>query len=105
MEHRHGPGQVLALLLSRGKASARKRRLVAVACCRHFWHLLSDERSRSAVAVAERFADNQADSAELAQAQALAQAAVETERHPGRRLEEAGCTDDDMPLSRMAGHH
>src|SRR5262245_13384313 len=50
-----GPGERLDLLNQR-KASRRKFRLYACACCRRVWHLL-DIVGKSAVEVAERFAD------------------------------------------------
>ena len=47
------PEKMLELL--RGKASDRKLRLFACACCRRLWHLMAEESWRQAVEMAERY--------------------------------------------------
>src|SRR5262245_20481464 len=50
------PQKMLAFLRDGGELSERKARLFVVACCRHLWHLLT-EQGRDAVDVAEQDAD------------------------------------------------
>jgi hypothetical protein len=56
----------LMLVDLEGKASDRKLRLFACACCRSVWHLLKEGCLRLAVNLAEQFADSKASAEELA---------------------------------------
>jgi hypothetical protein len=58
----------------RRKASDRKVRLFAVACCRRVWSSLEHEEFRDAVGKAESFADGLVDRAEMLQAHEKARA-------------------------------
>jgi hypothetical protein len=58
----------------RGRVGDRKQRLFACACCHRVWDSLADPKSRSAVGVAERYADGVASREELAAAERAAEA-------------------------------
>jgi hypothetical protein len=81
------PAPMLAFL--RGKASERKLRLFACACCRSTWHLLTNTKGREAVEASERYADGVVGRRELAKAGRLAQyawTAIDNARPPMRKL-------------------
>src|SRR3954451_7107108 len=56
---------MLDFLHASGRASNRKLRLFAVACCRRLWPLLTDAHCRRAVEVAEKHADGLASGEEF----------------------------------------
>jgi hypothetical protein len=64
------PGRMLTHLS--GKASVRKLRLFAAACCRRVSYFLTERSNRSVVETAERFADGEASQADLTRAYAQA---------------------------------
>src|SRR5947209_4481346 len=64
------PGPMLRFL--RWKGSSRRWRLFACACCRQAWHPLADEGLRTAVELAERYADELASAQELAELRSTA---------------------------------
>jgi len=78
----------------RRKASDRKVRLFAVACCRRVWSSLAHEDFREAVRKAESFADGLADRAEMLQAHDKARGIFATlhgkDNGPGAALTASG---------------
>jgi hypothetical protein len=59
------PRAMLHFVRTKKGVTDRKLRLFACACCRRIWHLLTDERSRKAVELAERYADGLATKDEI----------------------------------------
>ncbi len=69
-------GWLIWVATREGVLTDKELRLFAVFCVRQVEHLLADQRSRDVILVAERFANGEATTAELAASQAAANAAV-----------------------------
>jgi hypothetical protein len=65
-----------------GRATQRKLRLFACACCRQLWHLRENEGWRQAVEVAEALADGRAKRKEVLAARAAVERANQETRRP-----------------------
>ena len=73
--HKLQPDWLIWVATRPGVLADRELRLFAVFCARQVEHLLTDQRSRDAIEVAERFANDKATRKELAAARASARAA------------------------------
>jgi hypothetical protein len=78
------PEKMLAFLWAGGRASDRKLRLFAAACCRQVWPLLTHPPGRAAVQVAEQYADGRATTDRLRTARLAAGAAAAVARNACR---------------------
>jgi hypothetical protein len=73
-------GWLIWVATREGVLTDKELRLFAVFCVRQVEHLLADQRSRDVILVAERFANGEATTAELAAARAAAWAAADAAR-------------------------
>jgi hypothetical protein len=92
------------LRVSRTPGGARRLRLLAVACCRHVWPLLTDPRSRAAVEAAERYADGKARRAELEEAAAAANEVEREARQRSNQLDRSRASQEEQMAIDQAWH-
>src|SRR4051794_27166304 len=71
------PDAMVDYLEPNKRLTNRKMRLFVVARCRLFWELLTDERSRQAIEVAEQYADRKVSGTKVDKAFRLAWAAAQ----------------------------
>src|SRR5271157_1500296 len=62
------PEWMIWIATREGVLTEKQLRLFAVWCCRQIWHLMTDERSRNAVDVVEKYANGEATEEELSAA-------------------------------------
>jgi hypothetical protein len=82
-----------------GLVSDRQLRLFACACCRKAWDLLTDERSRRAVEMAERYADGKASKTQLYRTFLAAHAAWTDVRRGETAVARIACDSARRPLT------
>jgi hypothetical protein len=87
----HDIRELLQILGQLGRTSARKRRLLACACCRRVQHFLAAE-GKAALAVGERYADGQATETEAEAAGNRARAVGEARTRTGYAMTAAAWT-------------
>ena len=100
------PQAMLNFLRDTGKLSERKARLFAAACCRRVWPLMTDERSRSAVAVLERYTEGKATEEELSTAARGAQVVADHQKStasPYAAAVAANALEADLPREYTRG--
>jgi len=74
------PDLLIYIATCEGMIGNNQLRLFSCWCVRHIWNLLTDEHSRNAVIIAEKYAVGEATEDELAVARAMAWVAHETSR-------------------------